>query len=135
MRSRTRNRYLLRTVLILISTSTLLGDDYYIGYRFSSKNSEAVYERLSVSKAMTPCNGFKTNHFILFTRQPSEQLEATLRHHEEEFFTFASQQAIAIQSHQRVDTKMYNAIDTLTLPTYCYAVEFNDESAKITLLK
>ena len=84
---------------------------------------------------MTPCSGVKTNNFEFFSRQPSEPLETTLHHHEEEFFTFASQQAVNIQSHQRVDTKMQNSTDTLTLPTHCYAVEFNDENVKITLLK
>jgi hypothetical protein len=84
---------------------------------------------------MTPCSFFKTNNFLLLSRQPSEQLETTLRHHEEEFFTFASQQVVNIQSDQIVDTKMQNSTDTLTLPTHCYAVEFNDENAKITLLK
>ncbi len=83
---------------------------------------------------MTPC-GIKTTNFILFSRQPHESLETTLRQNEEEFFTFASQQVVTIQSHQTVNTKMHNTTDTLTLPTQCYAVEFNDESAKITLLK
>jgi hypothetical protein len=84
---------------------------------------------------MTACAGVKTNNFVFFSREPSEPLETTLHYHEEEFFTFASQQVVNIQSRQTVDTKMQNSIDTLTLPTHCYAVEFNDENAKITLLK
>jgi len=84
---------------------------------------------------MTPCHGIKTNDFILLSRQPHELLDVTLRQHEEEFFTFASQQSLNIQSHQMIGTQMHNSTDTLTLPTHCYAVEFNDESARITLVK
>ncbi len=83
---------------------------------------------------MTPCNGIKTVSFTL-PRKLNELLETTLQENEEEFFTFATRQTFHLQSHQNIETKNQFSTETLTLPTQCYAVDFNDDFVTITLLK
>lgn len=134
MRNRTRNRPLLLAACQIISACTLIGDDFLIGYRVTTKNSTVHAEKLSVSKSMTPCSGIKTNTIIL-PRTSTERLETTLKNNEEEFFTFVSHQTFHLKSHQNINDQSHNSTETLTLPTHCYAVEFNDDTATITLLQ
>jgi len=134
MRNRTRNRPLILAAFQIISACTLIGDDFLIGYRVTTKNSAVQTEKLSVSKSMTPCTGLKKNSLIL-SRQSNELLETTLKNNEEEFFTFVTHQTLHVQSHQTINLQAHNSIETLTLPTHCYAVEFNDDTATITLLQ
>lgn len=135
MRSRTRNCPLLLAVLICIGASALIGEDYRIGYRFSTQNAQVFHETLSVSKSMTPCSTIKTQNSILLPRKQNELLKTTLRYNEEAFLTFVSHYALNIQSHQAFNSYTHSSSETLTLPTHCYAVEFNDETATITLLE
>jgi hypothetical protein len=111
-----------------------MGDDFLIGYRITVKNSQATHENLSISKSMTPCNGTKKNSLVLL-RNPHESLETTLHQNEEEFFSFVTTQTLHLQSHQNIETQKHSSTETLTLPTHCYAVEFNDDTATITLLQ
>ena len=134
MRNRTRNRPLLLAAFQIISACTLIGDDFLIGYRVTTKNSAVLTEKLSVSKSMTPCIGIK-KHSIILPRQPDERLKNTLSQNENEFFTFVTQQSLHVQSHQNINVQSHNSTETLTLPTHCYAVEFNDDTATITLLQ
>lgn len=134
MRNRTRNRPLLLTAFQIIITCTLIGDDFLIGYRVTTKNSAVQTEKLSVSKSMTPCNGVKKNTLIL-PRKSNDLLVTTLKNNEEDFFTFVTQQTFHLQSHQVIEEQSHNSTETLTLPTHCYAVEFNDDTATITLLE
>ncbi|MFH0709459.1 MAG: hypothetical protein V2A75_04560 [Pseudomonadota bacterium] len=134
MRNRTRNRPLLFAAFQIISACTLIGDDFLIGYRVTTKNSTVQTEKLSVSKSMTPCIGIKKNSIIL-PRQLNDLLVTTLKNNEEDFFTFVTQQTLHLQSHQNIGIQSQNSTETLTLPTHCYAVEFNDDTATITLLQ
>lgn len=111
-----------------------MGDDFLIGYRITTQNSTVHAENLSVSKSMTPCIGAKKNSLTL-PRESNEVLETTLRHNEEEFFTFVTLQSLRLQSHQSIEGQAHNSTETLTLPIHCYAVEFNDDTATITLLQ
>jgi len=111
-----------------------MGDDFLIGYRVTTKNSTVQTEKLSVSKSMTPCIGVKKNTLIL-PRKINDLLVTTLKNNEEDFFTFATQQTFHVQSHQIIEEQSHNSTETLTLPTHCYAVEFNDDTATITLLQ
>lgn len=134
MRSGTRNRTFLLTVFTLISTSALLGDEYLIGYRLTTQNSILVSDRISVSKSMTPCLGSKQESLFL-PRQSSQKLQALLNTHEDEFIEFATQQTIKLQSHQNITNHEHTSSDSMTLPTQCYIVDFNDDSVTISLLK
>jgi hypothetical protein len=111
-----------------------MGDDFFIGYRVTTQNSQVYHENLSISKSMTPCNGIKTFSLTL-PREPNDLLETTLQEHEEDFFTFATHQPLHLQSHQKIESQNQFSTETLTLPTQCYAVDFNDDFVTITLLK
>ena len=134
MRSRTRNRHLLLTILTLLCASALHGEDYLIGYRLTTKNSQIFHEQLSVSKSMSPCIGKKLS-YITVTREHNDSIKTILLQNEEEFLHLATQQALHLQSHQNISTQEHTSSETLTLPTQCYAVEFNDDTATITLLQ
>jgi hypothetical protein len=134
VRSRTRNGYFLLAACQLISTLMLNADDYLIGYRASSHNSRLTHENLSISKSMTPCTG---NHHKSLTlpRNPNDSLKSTLTTHEEEFFDFVTQQTLHLKSNQNIQIQKHTSIDTLTVPTQCYAVDFNEDFVTIILLK
>ncbi|MDQ1297934.1 MAG: hypothetical protein QG558_472 [Campylobacterota bacterium] len=111
-----------------------MGDEYLIGYRLATHNSALVVDRINVSKSMTPCLGEKKETLIL-PRKPSQTLQALLNSNEDEFIEFATQQTIKLQSRQNISNRAHNATDSITLPTRCYAVDFNDDSVTISLLK
>lgn len=134
MRSGTRNRYFLLTVFTVITASALLGDEYLIGYRLTTYNSTLISDRINVSKSMTHCLGEKKDSLYL-PRQPNQTLKSLLNTHEDEFLEFASQQSINLQSHQNISNHSHNSTDSMTLPTRCYVVDFNDDSVTISLLK
>ena len=134
MRSGTRNRSLLLTVFTVIATSTLLGDEYLIGYRLAIQNSTLISDRITVSKSMTPCPGERRESLFL-TRQFNQSLPSLLNTHEDEFIEFASQQSISLQSRQNISHSTHNSTDSMTLPIRCYVVDFNDDSVTISLLK
>lgn len=134
MRSGTRNRSFLLTIYALISTSALMGDEYLIGYRLATHNSALISDHLTVSKSMTPCVGEKKETLFL-PRNPSQTLISLLNFHEDEFIEFATQQSINLQSRQNISTYKQTSMDTLTLPTQCYIVDFNDDSVTISLIK
>ncbi|MDP3266180.1 MAG: hypothetical protein Q8M39_05065 [Sulfuricurvum sp.] len=134
MRSGTRNRPFLLTVFAVISTSALMGDEYLIGYRLITQNSTLISDRVSVSKSMTPCLGIKQESLVL-PRKPSQTLQALINSNEDEFIEFATQQTIKLQSHQNISNSGHVSSDSMTLPTRCYVVDFNDDSVTISLLK
>jgi len=134
MRSGTRNRSFLLTVYTLITTSALLGDEYLIGYRLATHNSAVISDRITVSKSMTPCLGEKQETLFL-SRQSNQTLQSLLSRHEDEFLEFASQQSINVKSRQNISNHGQSSSDSMTLPTRCYVVDFNDDSVTISLLK
>lgn len=134
MRSGTRNRSFLLTVFTLITASASLGDEYLIGYRLTTYNSALIADRITVSKSMTPCLGEKAESLFLF-RQSNQTLQLVLNRHEDEFLEFSSQQSIALKSRQNISNHAHNSSDSMTLPTRCYVIDFNDDSVTISLLK
>lgn len=134
MRSPTRSCPLLFTTLQIIFSSWLIGDDYLIGYRLTTNNATLQNETLSISKAMVPCKGNSAS-FIRLQRTSDESLKTTIQNHEEEFLRFAMQQPLQLKSNSLISPYFQNSHDTLTLPVKCYAVEFNEDFATITLLQ
>ncbi|HEX5624038.1 MAG TPA: hypothetical protein VFX57_06340 [Sulfuricurvum sp.] len=134
MRSGTRNRSFLLAVCALISASALHSDEYWIGYRLTTHNSHLTSEHLTVSKSMTPCGGEKTSLLVL-PRQPNESLHSLLKSNEDDFIEYATRQPLKLQSRQNIAHQTHRSTETLTLPTQCYTVDFNDDSVTITLLK
>lgn len=134
MRSRTRSRPLLLTILQIISASWLIGDDYLIGYRLTTSNSTLSSEKLTISKAMIPCNGNRSLPLTLEWTQ-KDTLPTLLQRHEEEFLEYAMRQPLHLSSNGSISPLHQNNHDTLTLPTQCYAVDFNEDFVTISLLK
>ena len=133
MRSRTRSCYRLLATYQLISAFILYADDYLISYRASSLNSRLVHENLWVSKSMTPCLGNR-HRSITLLRDNNNTLKTTINNHEEEFFNFLTQQPLHLKSNQHIQHDKHNSIETLTSPTQCYAVDFNDDFVTITII-
>jgi len=134
VRSRTRSCYRLLATCQIISVLTLNADDYLIGYRASALNSRLVHENLWVSKSMTPCLGNRYKSITL-ARDNNNTLKTTLDKNEEEFLDFLTQQPLHLKSNQHVLQDKHNSIETLTSPTQCYAVDFNDDFVTLTHLK
>ncbi|MBV5321444.1 MAG: hypothetical protein JZU62_07150 [Sulfuricurvum sp.] len=135
MRSRNGNCPFIFTSLALISTLCTGADNYYIGYRFATKNTQAINETLSISKAMKPCNKFTDSPLLLLKRLPNEKLETLLEREQSAFIEFAASQELRVKSNDTLNKAQIQTLNSLTLPTRCYAVEFNDDSVTITPTK
>ncbi|HLD23290.1 MAG TPA: hypothetical protein VJA83_05055 [Sulfuricurvum sp.] len=135
MRSRNGNFPFLFTSLALISTLSCGADNYYIGYRLTAKNTQAINETLTVSKAMQPCLTYPHSSLIVFKRNCDETLETLLKREQTRFLEFAATGELRIKSNDTFGTSHLQTLNSLTLPSRCYAVEFNDESVTITSTK
>jgi len=134
VRSRNGNRPFVFTSLAVICTLSYGADYYYIGYRLITKNIQPVDEYLTVSKAMQPCTG-QTFSTLSFNRASGESLESVLQRERTRFLEFSSPEPFRLKSDLSLSGNRMQALQTLTLPTQCYAVEFNDESVTISQLK
>jgi hypothetical protein len=133
VRSRNGNRPLLFTSFILSSALCFGTESYYIGYRFTVKNTQAYNETLSVSKAMQPCQVTTAPlQRIVLQRIGNESFESLLNREKSLFIEFALPMEIRIKSNDTLHTHSLQSLNSLTLPTKCYAVEFNDEFVTIT---
>ena len=133
MRSRNGNRSFVFSSLALIAIlSSLNADDYYIGYRLSAHNAYIVHESLWVSKAMQPCPHTKNISLTLVKNHPNESLESLLKRQQIPFLEFAAAEELRIKSNDTHTSYRTQTLNTLTIPTRCYAVEFNDDSVTIT---
>ncbi|HEX5329480.1 hypothetical protein [Sulfuricurvum sp.] len=135
MRSRNGNRPFVFTNLALIATLSFGADNYYIGYRFAAKNTQAINETLWVSKAMKPCGKLTDSPLLLLQRSPNERLESLLEREQSKFVEFAAAQELRIKSNDTFSPSQSQTLNSLTLPTRCYAVEFNNESVTIAATK
>lgn len=134
MRSRNGNRSFIFSNLAVITTLTFGADNYYIGYRLTANNIQPIDETLTLSKAMRPCSDEPVTTLSL-QRQENETLDALLERERTLFLEFAASQEFKIKSNETLTPLNIKTLQTLTLPTKCYAVEFNDRSVTITLLK
>ncbi|MBN2869527.1 MAG: hypothetical protein JXK04_01065 [Campylobacterales bacterium] len=134
MRSRNGNRPILLPAIALISTLVFGADHYYIGYRLTTKNTQPLHETFTVAKAMQPCPGSPDSELTL-ERTGSEPLKRVLEREKTAFLDFAMSEAMRIQSDLALLGSVPRTLDTLTLPTRCYAVEFNDRFVTISPLK
>lgn len=134
MRSRNGNCPFVFTSLALITTLIHAADNYYIGYRLTTKNAQPIEETFSLSKAMRPC---PQNHgsVLSLQRHENESLEMVLNHDRTLFLEYAASQDFRLKSDEKLTSTQLKSIQTLTLPTQCYAVEFNGDLVTITLLK
>lgn len=136
MRSRNGNRpFILPGIaLTLLSTLAFGADRYYIGYRLTTKNTQPICETFTVAKAMQPCSEVERGELTL-ARFGDEPLEKILEREKSAFLEFAMPEEMRITSDVKLLGFAPRTLDTLTLPTQCYAVEFNDRFVTIRLLK
>lgn len=131
MRSRNGNRPILYAICAITCTLSLLADDYLIGYRLTTKNTQSIQESLTISKAMLPCSGAPRAPLILL-REDGESLDSLLIRERTLFLEYASAQEIRLKSNDAFTGIDVKTLQTLTVPTHCYAVEFNDRLVTIT---
>lgn len=135
MRSRNGNCPFLFTSLAIITTFSFGADHYYIGYRLTAKNTQPINETLSVAKAMQPCYPFIPSDSITLERLNNEKLQTLLNREQTAFLEFASSNELRIKSNDTFHLSNPQTLNSITLPTRCYVVEFNDESVTITSTK
>lgn len=135
MRSRNGNSPFIFTHLAIIATLCFGADNYYIGYRLTAKNTQAINEKLSISKAMQPCSPTTEFPFLVLKRYSGESLQSLLEREESAFVEFAATQELRVKSNETFSLKHSESQNSLTLPTRCYAVEFNNESVTIAATK
>lgn len=134
MRSRNGNRLVVFPSLALICTLSFGADHYYIGYRLTTQNAQASEERLDVSRAMQPCAGSGTSSLSL-PRLSNDSLASILNRDRDRFLEYATAGEYRLKSNLILRNSQIRTLQTLTLPTKCYAVEFNDDLVTISLLQ
>ncbi len=135
MRSRNGNFSFLFSSLTVITTLYAGSDHYYIGYRFTAKNTQAINETLSISKAMRPCTTLPQSENLILKRSLNEPLELLLKREQNAFLEFSASYELRIKSNDTFNSNLTETLNSMTLPTRCYAVEFNDDSVTITPTK
>lgn len=83
---------------------------------------------------MMPCPIQKGIPLILM-RENNESLNNLLTREETTFLEYATKQPLRFKGNDTMNNTTITSLETLTLPTQCYAVEFNDRSVTITLLQ
>ena len=134
MRSRNGNRPILYAICAVTSAFSLLADDYLIGYRLTTRNAQSIQESLDISKAMMPCPQ-KHRSPLTLKRDNNESIETLLIRDRTAFIEYASSQVMQLKSDQTIVGTNIKSLQILTLPTRCYAVEFNDDFVTISLLE
>jgi hypothetical protein len=81
---------------------------------------------------MRPCSSPKTLTLTLVKQHSDESLESILKREQIPFLEFAAAQELRIKSNDTHTPHRIQTLNTLSIPTRCYAVEFNDDSVTIT---
>jgi len=134
VRSRNGNCPFILTSLALVCTLSYGADNYYIGYRLTAKNIQPINEVFTVSKAMQPCSSHRTSMFQL-RRYKDESVKELLEREQSRFIEYAAGEELHIKNNDSITATSIRSLETLTLPTKCYAVEFNGDFVTITLLE
>jgi hypothetical protein len=83
---------------------------------------------------MQPCPGSERFELML-ERFPDESLEQVLKRGKSLFLDYALSDTARVKSDAVFSGSVPRTYDTLTLPTQCYAVEFNDRFVTISPLQ
>ncbi|MEA2111451.1 MAG: hypothetical protein U9P71_05330 [Campylobacterota bacterium] len=135
MRSRDGNYpQLLSASLLILLTSFLEADEYIISYHSASKNASLLNEKISISKAMTPCSGKPTSELILYFEN-SKKLQHIISGNRNEFFNYLQKQNLHVKNYVVKHNSNYNDLTTLSMAPQCFTVTFNENFVKISALK
>jgi len=83
---------------------------------------------------MMPCPQ-KHRSPLTLKRDNNESIETLLIRDRTAFIEYASSQVMQLKSDQTIVGTNIKSLQILTLPTRCYAVEFNDDFVTISLLE
>lgn len=84
---------------------------------------------------MKPCIPLARPPLLILKRYPDEKLETLLEREQSAFVEFAASQELRVKSNDSFGLAQNQTLESLTLPTRCYAVEFNNESVTISPTK
>ncbi|RUM62450.1 MAG: hypothetical protein DSZ03_06790 [Sulfurimonas sp.] len=136
MRSRDGNYPKLLSALLLAAiASPLAADAYIISYRATVKNAQLQYEKISLSRAMTPCRGTPQISKLLLHVSTSRHLPTIINQNRETFLTYIQTQNLHVKSSVSQSNNSYRDITTLTLPPHCFMVTINESFAIISAFK
>ena len=138
MRSRDGNYAQLFSALLLVSSATTLlaaTDAYIISYRATVKNAQLLHEKLSLSRAMTPCRGSVENVELILPIAQSQNLRTIIEQNRDTFFTYMQTQDLHVKSAASKGNNSYSELTTLTLPPHCFIVTINENFAIISAFK
>ncbi len=134
MRSRNGNHPFTLGLCALITAPALYAQSYHIGYRAVVKDAILISETLSVSRAMLPCHGSEAPAIAL-PSQDGDTLHDILSASHDDFYRYMQHYTLHVRSQDTTTLAIYHTQTTLTLPTHCFEVEFNDGFATIALIK
>ncbi len=135
MRSRDGNYPQLLTSCLLIFISSILGaDEYIISYHSATKNAKLLNEKISISRAMTPCHGVADAEITLYF-SGSKNLKEIIKENRNEFLTYIQRHDLHVKSFASKGNNSYSDLTTLTMSPQCFIVTINESFAIISALK
>jgi len=119
----------------LYSSASLLADEYFISYRYSTHNAALSYEELYISKAMTKCQGTPTSQKLLLENNTSAPFQFLIKKNSEQFIDYLHKIGMHITYTNTTHNNKSQTSTRLTFQTRCFKVDFNDNFVTIAPLK
>jgi hypothetical protein len=111
----------------------LRAEEYIISYRAATKEARLFNETLTLSPAMTPCEGTPGESLELESDRP-KALYHTITGHYDAFFSFIDRQGLHLRHYGTLINQQAVDHTILTLQPRCFTVDFNEDSVRITPL-
>ena len=136
MRSRDGNGTFLLSIssIIFLTTLSLSANEYLISYRYLVKDLTLYNEALSISKAMTKCNGTPQGS-ILLDSHDSKDIKEIISKNSIEFTDYMHKLGLHLEHKDVTINAQYSSTTILTLKTTCFKVDVNENFAKIAPLR
>jgi len=122
-------------LLLLLYSSALLADEYFISYRYTVKNSIIYNKVFLISKAMKKCTGTTHTKALILNKEKSNTLKDILLKNEDIFFQYLFKIGLNITNHDQCLNNTNTSFTIITLKTTCFKVDFNENFVKIAPLK
>jgi len=134
MRSRDGNRLKTLAIFSLVFCVQLLGVDTIISYRLVVRDAIILNDYLSVSRAMTKCEGHAKNAIYIDTNG-SKNLHTILENNPEAFTQFIAHENLQVSHREKTLNAVNHSTTILQMAPTCFAVDFNEDFVKISPLK
>ena len=122
-------------LLLLLYSSALLADEYFISYRYTVKNSIIYNKVFLISKAMKKCTGTTHTKALILKKEKANTLKDILLKNEDIFFQYLFKIGLNITNHDQCLNNINTSFTIITLKTTCFKVDFNENFVKIAPLK